>query len=210
METHFDEDVQDTDFAVFEPEPSEPGAVAREQEHSKQDLTLKMLRQVHESVGHVIEMLESGTEEGLANLANLVTNKKQIVKKMEEATGTRVVEGMFDGQAMIGPDGKSYSVPPNYASKSRLVEGDVLKLTIRQDGTFIYKQISPIERKRVVGCLSFDTASGGFLVVCGNVPYKVLTASVTYFKGEPGDEVVAFVPKSGPSGWAAVENIIRK
>ena len=52
-----------------------------------------------------------------------------------------VIEGVFDGQHMIGPDGKKYSVPANYASKSKLVEGDILKLTIDRQGNFIYKQI---------------------------------------------------------------------
>ena len=33
-------------------------------------------------------------------------------------------------QIMIGPDGKNYPVPANYASKSKLIEGDILKLTI--------------------------------------------------------------------------------
>src|SRR3989344_680714 len=28
----------------------------------------------------------------------------------------KVVEGVFDGESMIGPDGKKYSVPANYAS----------------------------------------------------------------------------------------------
>src|SRR5471030_1604688 len=42
--------------------------------------------------------------------------------------GGKVIEGIFDGQNMIGPDKKQYPVPANYASKSKLVEGDGLKL----------------------------------------------------------------------------------
>ncbi|MBU4432193.1 hypothetical protein KKD60_02860, partial [Patescibacteria group bacterium] len=38
----------------------------------------------------------------------------------------KIVEGVFDGENMIGPDGKQYSIPANYASKSKLVEGDIL------------------------------------------------------------------------------------
>lgn len=59
----------------------------------------------------------------------------------EEVSG-KVVEGVFDGQKMAGPDGKEYPVPANYASKSKLVEGDILKLTIADDGSFIYKQMA--------------------------------------------------------------------
>ena len=50
----------------------------------------------------------------------------------EEITidGKRVVEGVFNGQNMIGGDGEEYPIPANYSSKSKLVEGDILKLTI--------------------------------------------------------------------------------
>ena len=54
---------------------------------------------------------------------------------------------------MVGSDGKNYPVPANYASKSKLVQGDILKLTIADDGAFLYKQIGPIPRKQVVGKL---------------------------------------------------------
>ena len=40
--------------------------------------------------------------------------------------------------------------------------------------------------------------------------WKILPASVTYFKGDVGDEVVILVPKEAMSKWAAVENIVKK
>ena len=120
-----------------------------------------------------------------------------------------IVEGIFDGEKMIGPDGKQYNVPVNYASKSKLVEGDMLKLAITDKGTFIYKQIAPIERLRLIGSLQ-KTPSGEFFVLVGNKKWRVLTASVTYYKGELEDEVVILVPKTGISKWAAVENIFKK
>lgn len=128
----------------------------------------------------------------------------------EEAVGgAKIIEGVFNGENMIGPDGKNYSVPANYASKSKLIEGDILKLTITPNGTFLYKQIGPIERVRVIGELE-KTDNGNFVVATENKAYKVLTASVTYFKGQAGDEVVVLVPKEGDSNWAAVENIVKK
>ncbi len=129
---------------------------------------------------------------------------------MVDREGLRVIEGTFDGQNMVGPDGKQYSVPANYASKSKLVEGDVLKLTITRDGSFIYKQIGPIERRRVIGQLNRDESTGEYRVMADNVPYKVLLASITYFKGEVGDDVVVLVPTTGEARWAAVENIIKQ
>lgn len=119
-----------------------------------------------------------------------------------------IVEGVFDGENMIGPDGKQYSVPANYASKSKLVEGDILKLTITDKGTFVYKQIGPIERSRVVGTLK-KNSEGNFIVVSDGKKWRVIGASVTYFKGNLGDEVVLLIPKNSESQWGAVENIIR-
>lgn len=123
--------------------------------------------------------------------------------------GGKIIEGMFDGQNMSGPDGKQYPVPANYASKSKLVEGDILKLTISDDGSFIYKQIGPAERKKMLGMLMVDER-GDFRVLAEGKPYKVLLASLTYFKAEAGDEVTIVVPADKPSDWAAVENVIKK
>lgn len=133
------------------------------------------------------------------------------VPTMDGATHEgNVVEGIFDGQGMVGPDGKQYSIPPNYASKSKLVEGDILKLTISYNGSFIYKQIAPVARRRVIGILETDMETHMFVVRGEGQVWRVLTASVTYFKGVGGDEVVILVPRDKPSKWAAVENIIKK
>lgn len=121
----------------------------------------------------------------------------------------KVIEGIFDGQNMVGPDGKQYSVPANYASKSKLVEGDRLKLTISPDGAFVYKQIGPAERQRLIGTLVKDELTDEYRVNAGGSSYRVLLASITYFKGDVGDEVVILVPQDGETKWAAVENIIK-
>ncbi len=123
--------------------------------------------------------------------------------------GGKVIEGVFDGQNMVGPDGKQYPVPANYASKSKLVQGDVLKLTIADDGSFIYKQISPIERKKMLGILTLDD-KGDFRVLAEGKIFRVLLASLTYFKAESGDEVTIIVPKDEDTEFAAVENVIKK
>ncbi len=125
------------------------------------------------------------------------------------AEGERIIEGVFDGQNMQGNDGNEYPVPPNYASKSKLVEGDVLKLTIGTDGLFTYKQISPVERERVVGVLTTDE-QGNFVVKTPDVSYKILLASVTFYRAKEGDEVTVLLPKHGEAEWGAVENVIHK
>lgn len=136
--------------------------------------------------------------------------KQPVAGRMLDCDEGKVIEGIFDGQNMIGPDGKQYSVPANYASKSKLIEGDTLKLTITGDGSFIYKQIGPTDRIRLIGILTRDEETHEYRVLANNKSYRVLLASITYFKGEPGDEVVVLIPKDKDTKWAAVENIIKK
>src|SRR3989338_7007187 len=119
---------------------------------------------------------------------------------------SRTIEGVFDGQQMIGPDGKHYSVPANYASKSKLIEGDLLKLTITAKGAFVYKQIGPIARRRLLGELVKSSVGGDYVVKVDDQKYRVLTASVTYYRGKEGDEVTILVPESGQSLWAAIRS----
>lgn len=116
----------------------------------------------------------------------------------------RIIEGIFDGEMMIGPENKKYPVPANYASKSKFVQGDVLKLTIEDDGSFVYKQIKPIDRKRLVGSLLFE--NDNYKVLAGGKAYKVLLASVTYFKLKPGDSVTVAVPNEVEADWCAIES----
>lgn len=121
----------------------------------------------------------------------------------EDLSG-KIIEGVFDGQAMVGSDAKNYPVPANYASKSKLVQGDILKLTIADDGSFMYKQIGPIPRKQVVGTLIQE--NGHYYVDVNGHRYRTLLASVTYFKARPGDQVSVNVPEDNPAAeWAALE-----
>lgn len=139
--------------------------------------------------------------------------RSKLVKKATnlepDVTEDNVLEGVFDGQGMIGPDKRAYPVPANYASKSKLVPGDVLKLTIKEDGAFLYKQIKPIERKHIIGILTND--DGQYKVIGQNgKAYKILLASVTYFRGEVGDRVTLIIPAVEDSEWGALENVLPK
>ncbi len=122
----------------------------------------------------------------------------------------RTLEGIFDGEKMIGDDGGIYTIPPNYASKSKLVEGDRMKLTITSHGSFIYKQVKPINRKRLVGEMVLDQELNQWGVFSDGKLYKVLKASVTFYKGNVGDEAVILVAEDIPCTWGAIENIMHK
>ncbi|MDD4995396.1 MAG: hypothetical protein PHW53_02970 [Patescibacteria group bacterium] len=176
----------------------------------KQEIILRILKQVRESVDALISVVEAGSEAPLADLERFASQAVLPTEASETAEGGRVIEGVFNGEQMVGSDGREYMVPANYASKSKLVEGDILKLTVTGQGNFIYKQIGPIERQRVVGALVYEKEKDEYFVTSDRKTWRVLPASVTYFKGQAGDEAVILVPKDAPSSWAAVENIIRK
>lgn len=121
---------------------------------------------------------------------------------------SRVIEGVFDGQNMLDTTGRSYPVPANYASKSKLVVGDQMKLTITEDGKFIYKQIGPVERSTVVGPLTYE--NGQYKVLANGKSYKILLASVTFFRAEVGDEVTILIPADSDAEWGALDAVLPK
>lgn len=160
-----------------------------------------------------VKRLRSLIQEAETNLAaakelliSIVGDDGNVVtpRNSQEEVGGKVIEGVFDGQIMIGPDGKSYPVPANYASKSKLVEGDILKLTIADDGGFIYKQIGPVVRRQIIGTLTQH--DGTYYVEANGKEYRILLASVTYFRLTEGNQVTIIIPEDNPDAtWAAVE-----
>ncbi len=166
--------------------------------------------------------MEESNQSKIALLRQMIENAdrniaaaKQILSQLDggvkrpqiKSEASQIVEGTFDGEKMIGMDSKKYPVPVNYASKSKLVEGDLLKLTITDDGSFLFKQISPIERRTIIGTVIKDS-DGKCYVYSEGRKYKVLLASLTYFKAKEGDEVTLIVPKEKISEWGAIEAVI--
>ncbi|MCX6812837.1 MAG: hypothetical protein NTW79_04470 [Candidatus Berkelbacteria bacterium] len=157
-----------------------------------------------------IKQLLDGAESQIRKARSLIFSEEigELAREIadDSTLNSNIIEGVFDGESFIAPEGKKYLVPANYASKSKLVCGDILKLTILPDGSFIYKQIAPVERKKVTGIL--EESSGDFRIDVDGQLYNVLSASVTYFKAKVGDKIVGLIPETGKSDWAAVENVI--
>lgn len=152
----------------------------------------------------LIQEAETNLAAATELLVSLVGDDEKVAPIAREETLGKVIEGVFDGQNMVGSDGKTYPVPANYASKSKLVQGDILKLTIADDGSFLYKQIGPIPRKQVVGTLKLE--NGHYFVDVNGKNYRVLLASVTYFKAKPNDQVSVNLPEDDSTAeWAALE-----
>src|SRR6266550_2207360 len=140
----------------------------------------------------LIQEAETNLGAAVELLISLVGDDEKVSSLSRDENIGKIIEGVFDGQNMVGSDGKMYPVPANYASKSKLVQGDILKLTIADDGSFLYKQIGPIPRRQVVGVL--QQKEGHYFVDVDGKQYRVLLASVTYFKAKPGDQVSVNIP----------------
>lgn len=163
------------------------------------DSALKVAQQLLASAMGLHEA-ESVSAEAYAEKAATVTR--------EVSAEGKIIEGVFDGQNMVDKKGSVYPVPANYASKSKLIPGDVLKLTITEDGKFLYKQIGPVERKTVIGPLVYN--NGHYQILANEKAYNVLLASVTYFRAEVGDEVTLIIPLNEDSQWGAIEAVLPK
>ena len=176
-----------------------PNKIHRQRMRAMSDLPEKQVKRLRSLIAEAETNLAAAKE-----LLISIAGDEDIPRGNLEDVAGKVIEGVFDGQGMIGPDGKSYPVPANYASKSKLIEGDILKLTIADDGGFIYKQIGPVARRQVIGTLVQH--DGGYYVEVGGHEYRVLLASVTYFKAKVGDQVSIIIPEDNRDAvWAAVE-----
>ncbi len=151
----------------------------------------------------LIKMMEKGDTVIKGNLFKDRIKTLEI-NHMEE--DEKIIEGFFDGKNMVSADESQYPVQANYASKSKLVYGDKLKLTIKLNGAFVYKQIELIPRKLLTGNLILDGSQ--YKVLTKGKEYNVLYASVTFFRANVGDEVTIIVPESGEADWAVIENIL--
>lgn len=206
------------------------------EEHTKQHIRLSLLRasleRIYKDIQKAIEIIDDEIRpsndisvQDVVKVQELegkheFTSITEVLKSatvprisstfQESLNGEKIIEGMFDGERMVGPDGEYYTVPPNYASKSKLVEGDSMKLSITPQGSFLYKQIGPIERRRVMAVLQQNPETREYYAHFGEQRWRVLTASVTYYRGASGDEIVLLVPKQKSSTWGAVEHIIKK
>jgi hypothetical protein len=160
-----------------------------------------------QTIKQLLDSAESHIRQAKSLLFSNEINKK--ASKISQSMDGSILEGVFDGEMMVCPDGQRYQVPQNYASKSKLIPGDVLKLTILDDGSYIYKQIGPIKRKKVVSTLE-EIEPGKYVASINDKNYQLLLASVTYFKAKPGDKITVIIPEEGESLWAAMENVLEK
>ncbi len=121
---------------------------------------------------------------------------------------TKIVEWIFTGDSMLGPDGAVYPVPQNYSSKSLLVQWSRLKATIENNGGIKYKIIEEIPFETSIGII---TKNGDkYEITTDTKTYRVLMAAITFHKCSIGDTVSIRTPKWKDATYAVIESIIPK
>lgn len=83
-------------------------------------------------------------------------------------------------------------MPVNYASKSKIVFGDTLKMVEDQDKK-LFKQIERVKRLNKVGILS--KKEGQMVVVTGDGTYKILQVAVEFYGLTEGGQVQILIPE---------------
>ena len=118
----------------------------------------------------------------------------------------KIVEWVFTWTEMLWSDNNKYPIPANYASKSKLVQWDKLKLTIEWNGKMLYKQIAPIEREFKTWLIVREKER--YQVIAEWKTYDLLTAAVTHFRANIWDTVIVIIPANKKATFAAIEALI--
>jgi len=118
----------------------------------------------------------------------------------------KIIEGVFTWEEMLGSDWNKYPVAANYASKSKLVQWDKLKLSIDTTWRMTYKQIAPIERETKIWILALDKDK--YQVIIDGESYNLLTAAVTHYRANIWDSISVIIPKWKKATYAALEWVI--
>jgi hypothetical protein len=154
-------------------------------------------------------------EKGVSVTPTATTDYETVRRSVnpEEYDALEVVEGHFDGESMVGDNGKTYPVPPNYASKTQLIIGDRMKriLTTTRES---FKLIKPAERQRVIGTFQIDPQQDLYYVDVDGLdqPVRILKASATFAMKnlgmQLGDRVAIIIPKDTTPLWGALVSVV--
>lgn len=130
-------------------------------------------------------------ESQLNSVRRLVNNFDKEYLQIDYSQVEGVV-GTFDGIAMVTKEGKRYEVPANYAAKSKLVYGDVLKL-IEEEGKKLFKQIERVNRKKIEGILT--KKEGEWYMLTDRGSYRVSDVAAEFQNAVLNAEVTAYLPE---------------
>lgn len=152
----------------------------------------------------IAEFVDWNDDKGL--LSKVISSWALKFSKKDSDVWEKFIEWIFNWEKMIDSEWFAHPIPANYVSKSKLVEWDMLKLIVWDDGKLIYKQIKPVPRKHLVWTLTMDNEQ--YRVIASWKTYKVILAAITYFKANIWDRVSIIVPENLESEWAAFDAVL--
>ncbi len=175
-------------------------------------LTLKGLNKTVHNIEKEIQKVKSSIEKlSSIDIKTLDITKLILNNKIDKNEVSETIEWEFDGVVLIDKDWKKYPVPTNYASKSKLISWDEMKLNIMKNGKMIFKLIKKVERHTIQAILSKDSTSDKDIAIYKNKYIFILNhAAVSYHKWKPGDKVLITVNKSKPWKFAALDTIMQE
>lgn len=158
-----------------------------------------------------IQFINQALSQAAANLAQA----KQLMHELEDSLSSVLpssrdlpgIIGKFDGTYLVTDDGKKFQVPENYASKSKLVFGDTLKMIEDVNGGMAtFKQIERVPRATLTGVLV--KKDGKYVAVTSDGSHLLIPAAVSFHHGVEGDEVKVIVPEDSRNcAFAALDEI---
>lgn len=142
------------------------------------------------------------------DVSPLIPDGGEALPKPERISPVGMVGG-FDGEFVTMETGKRYQVPPNYISKSMLVEGDMLKL-LKEGDYNEFKLVEERPRQSLSGILT--KKNNQWVVLTDKGEFRVVAAAIRFHNGEIGDKVEVLVPAEfgeKPPVWGAVKGITK-
>ncbi len=133
----------------------------------------------------------------LEQIESTLNSARKILKRLEteylkiDYTQIEGIVGKYDGKQLITEAGETYEVPSNYAAKSKLVYGDILKL-IEEDGKKLFKQIERVRKERVEGILT--KKDGEWFLLTDRGSYKVSEAAAKFQNAQLNSQATAYLP----------------
>ena len=133
----------------------------------------------------------------LEQIESTLNSARKILKRLEteylkvDYTQIEGIVGKYDGKQLITEAGEKYEVPSNYAAKSKLVYGDILKL-IEEDGKKLFKQIERVRKERVEGILT--KKDGEWFLLTDRGSYKVSEAAAKFQNAQLNSQATAYLP----------------
>lgn len=168
-----------------------------------------LISQLENNIQELKNALAAPKKVSISKLKKDLHKIKSLATDLGIKISTNEILWLYDGYNFVWQDGQNYSVPLNYASKSKLVPWDTLKLTIMEDWELRYKLINPASRKKTKAILNKNDDGRWIWTTKDNKSYILNLAAVTFYKWRPWDQATIIINPELDMQFAAVEIITK-